>query len=190
MIRFTGIRMAVLAALLTGMGSVGASELKTHKIEGAREVSATVDAVDQKTRIIILKNAEGDLTAVQAGPEVRNLAQVKKGDVVKIQYYEAFAAEIKMAGSEKHKSVVEGAARAKLGDKPGMKGVTEVKVTVTIDAINLDEHAVAFTDPDGVKHLVVAERPEGQKFIKQLKKGDLVDLTYTEAVAVSVEAAK
>jgi hypothetical protein len=32
--------------------------------------------------------------------------------------------------------------------------------------------------------------PAAQKFVATLKQGDLVDLTFTEALAVSVEAAK
>jgi hypothetical protein len=36
---------------------------------------------------------------------------------------------------------------------------------------------------------VAVERPEGQEFIRGLKKGDQVEITYTEALAMEVRPA-
>src|SRR5512135_1538941 len=45
-------------------------------------VTATVEAIDQKTREVTLKGPKGNTITFTAGPEVKNLAQVQKGDQV------------------------------------------------------------------------------------------------------------
>ena len=46
-----------------------------------------------------------------------------------------------------------------------------------------------FTGPGGLVRTVEVKDPNAQKFISKLKKGDHVELTYSEALAVSVEPA-
>jgi hypothetical protein len=46
------------------------------------EVSAIVDSIDYKTRNVKLKGPEGKLFSVKAGPDVKRLDEVKKGDTV------------------------------------------------------------------------------------------------------------
>jgi hypothetical protein len=58
--------------------------------------------------------------------------------------------------------------------------------TVKIQDINLPTNTVAFTRSDGSTHIIEAKSPEMQKFIRELKPGDTVQVTYTESVAVEV----
>ena len=70
---------------------------------------------------------------------------------------------------------------------PSAGGMTPSTVTVTIESVNLEDYSVLFTSPEVKRQSVLVESSEGREFIKQLKPGDLVDLTYTEAMAVSIE---
>ena len=63
------------------------------------EASAIVEAIDYSTREVVLRDAQGRQTLVKAGPEVRNLAQVKKGDRVVVRFTEAFAAQVVKPGT-------------------------------------------------------------------------------------------
>ena len=45
---------------------------------------------------------------------------------------------------------------------------------------------VAFKRPDGTVHIASVKSADGQKFLRTLKPGDNVDVTYTESVAVNV----
>ena len=45
---------------------------------------------------------------------------------------------------------------------------------------------VAFQQADGSQHVIAVKSPNMQKFIRTLKAGDNVEVTYTESVAVSV----
>src|SRR5437879_4433374 len=60
--------------------------------------TATVVRINQKTRHVTLKGADGKTVTIVAGPEVRNLAQVKKGDVLRITYHESMASQVKQRG--------------------------------------------------------------------------------------------
>jgi hypothetical protein len=49
---------------------------------------------------------------------------------------------------------------------------------------------VTFVGPAGMTRTVDVKDPDAQKFISGLKKGDEVQLTYVEAVAVTLEPQK
>ena len=63
-------------------------------IEGTEEVSATVEAIDVDTRMVVLRASDGTEFALLVPPEVRNLAQVKVGDRVVTRYRESLGAEL------------------------------------------------------------------------------------------------
>ena len=59
----------------------------------------SVEAIDQATRQVTLKAADGSVRIIKAGPDVKNLAQVRVGDQVKATYLQAIALELKKGGS-------------------------------------------------------------------------------------------
>jgi translation elongation factor P/translation initiation factor 5A len=56
-------------------------------------------------------------------------------------------------------------------------------------ALDLAHHTVSFTDPEGLAQTITVQEPEMRDFMKTLKVGDEVAVTYTEALAISVEPA-
>ncbi len=58
---------------------------------------------------------------------------------------------------------------------------------VTIVSVANDGKVVSFYGDDGLQRVIEVQRPEGQAFARGLKEGDMVELTYTEALAISVE---
>jgi hypothetical protein len=82
------------------------------------------------------------------------------------------------------------ATRAEVGEKPGAAARSVTTVPVTIVSVDTKKNVVEFYGPDKLVRSVNIVRPEGKEFIKNLKAGDMVVLTYTESLAVSVEPAK
>jgi len=185
----------VFGTLLTGLLAVAfpatAAEKAPQKatVSETVKLTATVKSVDYDKRLITLQGQDGKSLTVEASPEVKRLKEIKAGDVVVLDYTQAIAAELKKAGSPSGVSVKEDVSRAKGGEKPGVSGQREVKATVTIDAIDLKNNIVTFTGPQGNVNIVAVQRPQMREFLKTLKVGDKVDVTFTEAVAVSVEPA-
>ena len=92
----TKIALAALAMLLVA-GCAETSRTRTASQESLVTATATVEAVDQTTRQVTLRdNADGSSFTVTAGPEVRNLDQIAAGDQVQIDYYQALTVD--MAG--------------------------------------------------------------------------------------------
>lgn len=182
--------VATLLGLLAGLPAVAAEKAaKKPVVSETIKVSATVKAVDYNQRLITLQGQDGKSMTLEAGPEVNRLKEIKAGDMVVVQYTQALAAELKKAGASSGMAVKEDVARAKVGQAPGVKGTREVKATVTIDSVDLKNNIVTFTGPQGNVNIVAVQRPQMRDFLKTLKAGDKVDLTFTEAVAVSVEPA-
>lgn len=186
--RVTG---AVFAGLLITAMPVVAAEKAPQKaaVSETVKLTATVKSVDYEKRLITLQGQDGKAMTVEASPEVKRLKEIKAGDMVVINYTQAIAVELKKAGSASGVSVKEDVKRAKASEKPGISGEREVKSTVTIDAVDLKNNIVTFTGPQGNVNIVAVKRPQMREFLKTLKVGDKVDVTFTEAVAVSVEPA-
>ena len=160
--------------------------------ETTQSVSATVQSIDHKTRMVTLVGADGKTHTLEASPEIRNLDQINTGDKVVVQYYEGLAAAVKEPGTSTPigtAQVAQGATRAEKGEKPGAAAGSVVTTTVVIEAVDKPANTVAFTGPGGLVRTVEVKDPNAQKFISKLKKGDHVELTYSEALAVSVEPA-
>jgi Cu/Ag efflux protein CusF len=156
-------------------------------ISQAVEMQATVTAIDLKTRMVTLKGPEGKETTIYVDERARNLPQVKVGDVVKVAYLQDLAWQVKKSTKGAASPEVEAAAvRAKPGEKPGAAAAQRITFTATIEAIDLANNTVTLKGPQGNSRTFKARNPAN---LKKVKVGDLVDITYTEAVAIKVEAA-
>ena len=153
----------------------------------AVQVTATVLEIDHATRTVTLKAADGREESFVVDEAVKNLDQVNKGDVVVATYAEALAYEVKKSGaSGTVGEVAVGAGTAKPGEKPVGVIAREVTVTVTITAIDEKAPTVTFKGPQGNTRTVKVQDPAK---LKDVKVGDQVDITYTQALALSVEKA-
>ena len=149
---------------------------------------AKVSAIDKSTRAITLTLKDGKTRTITAGDEVRNFDQIKVGDTVKAKYVESLTIELKKDGKsvlgQNQRSSLE---RAAPGEKPG--GVAIQEVTAVADVVNVDAK----------KQLVTVKNDKGETFdlqvkdpeqLKLVKKGDQVQATYTQALAIGLEPEK
>ena len=92
--RIALLTASILAAALPAAGALAAAADQSAQRESVIETSATVESVDQQTREVLLRAPDGRTLAVMAGPEVRNLPELKAGDTVRVTYYESVAARL------------------------------------------------------------------------------------------------
>jgi len=177
------------AAAATGAEKKAAKEGEKPAIEESTlvTVTATVEAIDQKTRMVTLKGPQGNTVTFKAGEQVKNLAQVKVGDSVLAKYYESVAVEVKKPGEAKPGvTSQEAVTRAKPGETPKGLAVSQVTVTTTITAIDKKKPSVTLKGADGKTTTVKVRNP---KNLENVNVGDQVVITYTEALALSLEKA-
>ena len=167
-----------LAALTPGMA---AAQVKVLPGEH-RVMTATVEAVDVASRRVTIRNPDGELRTIVASPQVTRLAEVKPGDTIRAIYYDNTVIRVKPADEADVDS-----ARASLtpgtGPRPvGTSGIQQT-ITATIEAIDLDAPSITFKGPRGWSYQT---KVQDRRALEQLKVGMRVDITWTEAMLVSV----
>lgn len=151
------------------------------------EVEAQVVDVNKKTRDIKFKTKDGETTSVKVGNDVENFAQIKKGDNMKVRYLESLTLELKKGGGEPLVvSDTKDIIRNQAGEKPGGMAVDKVTAVGTITKLDKKTQQVTVKGP---KRTVVIHVQKKDIF-DTLKKGDQIEATYVEALAVSVESVK
>ena len=188
---------AVLSACIGGCATkeAGGPESWTTTRTGDRKVeraglvtaTATVQAIDVEKRLITLKGPDGESMTIVADEAVRNLPQIKKGDQVLATYYESLVVEAKEPGQAvPGASTAGGVELAPLGEKPAATTAGVVKVTAKVLRIDLAKGTITLEGAQGQPVTVKAREP---KNLEKVKVGDLLEITYTRALALSVEKA-
>jgi hypothetical protein len=171
--------MAVLAA-----GCAATQKAPSGRVEDAVQSRATVTEVDLPERLVTLKDDRGREIFVAVPDQVKSLDQVKAGDEVIVSYTTAVAWQVRRA-NEAAPGVSEQATftTEKPGEKPAGALGRAVTITATITDIDLPHDAVTLTGPDGRSRTIKVREPAD---LRKVQVGDLVEITYSEAVAIAV----
>jgi hypothetical protein len=168
-------------------GAVVASEPGKATAVRAVEISAQVVGIEKATRTVTLKGPKGNVVEVVAGDEVRNFDQIKLGDFVFARYAQALTLELrKTKAPAGDVSVTEDVARAKPGERPGVAGAREVFLIAEVTAVDPKKSTITLKGPKGNVVTLDVQNPDQFKVVK---KGDQVNVTYTEALALTIEPA-
>ncbi|MFC1702090.1 hypothetical protein ACFL1J_05040 [Pseudomonadota bacterium] len=149
------------------------------------KLTAVVDAINHETREVTLTGPEGRTRSFIASEEARNLAQVSVGDIVMVEYEQSLSIEVfANDGSAPGAGSMATEDRSRAGDMPGLTASDTQVITAIVEEINLENNTFKLKGPSGEIKEYIAQNPEN---LKKAAVGDLVVITYTEAVAISVE---
>lgn len=184
----SGLALGLLCVGLSGCASKGdTAPLFTSGTIKENVVSATAEviAIDHASRNVALRMADGSEVAFEAGPQVRNLDQVRAGDSVRVSYLESIVYHLRKPGeATAGVAVEEGVLRSEPGEAPASAVARTVFVTATVRALDPSVPSVTLAAANGeLRTLKVrdADRLTGVKI------GDLVEFAFTQAVAVELE---
>jgi len=167
--------------------SVIASAQGTAARAGNVSTSATITAINHTTRVVTLKDAQGNVQDVLCGPEITRFNELKVGDVVTFSYHAAVVYKIAKPGASMSAAASEVGTVKGQGPKPGGAITHQRKATVTVTAIDPAAPSITVKTADG--HVLTAE-VEDKKNLEGVKVGDKIAITFTEAFMVTVEAPK
>jgi Cu/Ag efflux protein CusF len=169
----------------TGAVAVGTAPGKAAVVETTK-LTATIAAIDKTTRDITLKGPQGNEVTLTAGPDVKNFASMKVGDQVNAEYVEALTLELKKGGGlVVQRTEKADAAGAKPGERPAGAVGRQVKIVADVIGVDPARQTVTLKGPQRTVDLRI---PDADQF-KRVAKGDQVEATYTQALALSVEPA-
>lgn len=149
------------------------------------DMAARVKSVDLTKREITLSGSGGRVETMKAGPEVKNLEKLERGDRVSIRYRGGLVlrplAEGEAATSPDVKKDLKGTGQ---GDILSGTETVRARVTVTVAAIDPATRLVTLKGPEG-KTVPVKMGPAVA--LDRFKVGDRFTATYSAAMAVAVQ---
>ncbi len=176
------VAAATIAVSATTMAQTQPAAMGAESVR----VSATVMAIDVPNRIVTLKGSDGEVSKLRVGPEVKNLAQVKVGDVVTSEYTMAVALELKKGGSGITSSTEQAASgAAKAGQKPAGVVTNTTVIVANVTKVDTAKKIVTIKGPSGESVTMAVKDPA---VLGQIKVGDQVEAAFTEALMISVSA--
>ena len=175
--------LAVLAVLAASATAALAQEPVTRT--EAIEMTATIEAIDKDLRLVTLKDKDGVLDTVYAGPEVKRFNELKVGDTITMRYYESIAFVIRKPGqAASAPASTDTKVTRGTGSRPSGTVSKQETATVTIKAIDAKVPSVTVLTEDG---RTASFRVDNKKHLEGVAVGDKVEVTYTKAAMVSVK---
>jgi len=148
-------------------------------------LTATVDSVDVKKRIVVLKDANGNLAQMNVSKAVNDLDKVKKGDVFVVEHAQAIAVGLTAVGKDA-KPGVSGVRSVTVAGKGSAKPFEEttdtIYATVKISSIDAKTRIVTFTMPSGEKQKVKVD--PAVLGLEKFKAGDDVMVEFVDDTAI------
>lgn len=159
---------------------------RTVVVSEATSVIATVEKIDRKNREVTLKGPKGNTVQVKVGENAPYFDKLKKGDRIKADYYESTALSLRKQGElaptgEESRVFVQ---PAQPGQGPKRTMINTKQVTATVQSIDYQNRLVTLKGPEG--NLVTLKVDPSVQNFNQVKQGDQVVATFTEALALSL----
>jgi hypothetical protein len=171
---------SVTSSATSNAGKVGTSETV--------KMAATVVLIDKGSRDLVLIDSQGKMHKLNVSDQVRNFDQIRVGDKVTAEYTAAISLQLKKRGTADGPPASAQAAmiRSPEGTKPGGAVGRRVTAFATIVAVNSTKRFVTLRGPLGNEYDVQVLDPAQ---LNAVKKGDEVEVVYTEEFAISLQSA-
>src|SRR5689334_1402016 len=181
-------RLAICALAAAGLTlSAGPLGAQTKTIQGeAKTITVTVEALEHSTREVTVKKPDGTYDVFYFPPTIKRFDTLRVGEKITARYYENMVLRLKAPGEKAVDEASAGVTKAK-DDKPGVTSSRQRTITATIAAIDMNAPSITFTGPNGWKY---SGRVEDKQALAKVKVGDKLDITWTEALLLSIEEPK
>jgi hypothetical protein len=161
-----------------------AKQMPAKGMAGVTQVRGTIAAIDKEKSTVTLKGPKGRTITLEVRDKTK-FDVIKVGDPVVASYMEAVVIEAKKAGTATPGvTTQETRVSSKPGETPAGAIGREVTITGTITAIDQKAKTVTVKGPQGGTESLTVKDP---KALEAVKVGDMVELTYAQALAVSLD---
>jgi len=182
-------RMTLASALVTSalLLTSNPAVAQSRTIEGdSISVTVTIEAIEQSTRTLTVKDDKGIYETIQAPPEMKRFSELKVGDKIIARYYDNVVVRLKKPGES---TVDVDSAALTRGTGTAAAGTAAAQRTITVTVTAMDPKANSVT-VKGPNNYVYSRKVRDKKTFNALKVGDQLDMTWTEAVLISVDPAR
>jgi len=181
-ITLTGILLFVLGGCGTAYAQSIAPDQGIDEVEVIK-TTATVENLDLEKRKVTLLLEDGKRKTYKVDKSVKNLDQVKAGDLLNISYTEELVVMVGKSNEAPGAASMSTVSVAPKGSKPGAVMVDTVAESGTILKIDAEKRKVTIEEPGGKKKTIkVSQKVD----LGQLRTGDTVNAVLTESLVVDV----
>lgn len=174
------VSMVISAAMVLTAAAVVRAQTKTIMGDMVT-VTATVEAIDQTTRTLTVKDKLGNFLPIIVPDTMQRFSEIKVGDTISARYYDNVVIRVKPPGEP---AVDTAAAAMTPGTTMAATNAKQRTITATITAIDQKVPSISFK---GEKvDWNYSSRVADREALAKVKVGDRVDITWTEAATVSV----
>jgi hypothetical protein len=176
--------ITLLFALL--MAASTASQQPVASTRDVLKLLARVDRVDRIGRTLTLRAENGLVHTVYVDPKLTLFDELKSGDTVRVHISESIVVAVRPDAKPGAVADTTAAAR-EAGGTQGTDILQQLKATVTIESVDMRTQMVMYKD--GNKR-TVARYVIDPRLLEGLKRGDVVEVTYTRARAIELERSR
>jgi Cu/Ag efflux protein CusF len=145
-------------------------------------VTGRIDRIDPFSRSLVVRTAEGLASNVYVGPELKIFDELRAGDSVTVRITESVV--VALRPNAKTTVVEDQTAAAKKGASGAAADVLQqLKATVTVENVDVATGMITYK---GADNRSVMRTVSDRRLIDGLKRGDIIEITYTRARAIEL----
>lgn len=174
--------LTVLCSLLF-VSAIAAAQEPRGIARNVVTVTARVERIDMVSRALTLRTADGVERVVSVGPELEVFRELQNGDTVVVRIDESVIVEVKPGA--KPTLPTDTTADAKKAPEAAQSDVLQqLKGVVTIESIDPLTQTIVYKGADNRR---VQRQVLNPQLLEGLKAGDVIEVTYTRARAISLQ---
>ncbi len=179
--------LIAVALITVNISAQENQELSPREKMTLETIQGSVTEIVKETREITLMGSEGNLVTLTASDAVERFDEIAVNDIITFEYWTYIKAEFREPTPEELEEplvmLAEG-GKAPEGMDPGAALGAVVKAVVSIEVLNRPFMLATVKGPQG-NYLTI--QMEDEELIQKLHIGQVLILTYAEAIAVSLE---
>jgi hypothetical protein len=177
------MKMLTLGALAVTLSFPGLAAAQSKTLPGEMvEVKAKVEAIESGSRTINLRMDDGRIETIVAPDSMKTFNQIKVGDTVTAKYYDNIVVRKKEPGEKDINSWQKGLTPSATGT-PAATAAKQRTITATVTAIDMNVPSITLKGP---KYWTYSSKVADKDALAKVAVGDKVDITWTEALLLSV----
>lgn len=152
-----------------------------------KNMEATVVKVDQAKRHLELQGENGLEFTVQVPKNVKRFNEIKAGDKINIDFYQSVAVSLEKPSTDMSSTKSQTLTESMAGKLPGGVVAHQESGMVDVVKVDKDKNQITVKRPNGDMDVINVKDPDLQSHLSDIKEGDKIQASYTEAAVISFE---
>jgi len=179
------LMMTTVAMVAAASVATGFAQSKTVPVK-MEVMTATVDTIDRGARQVTVTKSDGKHEVFYVPASVKRFDTLKVGDKITAKHYENIVLRVKAPGAPDSDQNTGQVVTPSLQSTAGTMAHQRT-ITATIAAIDTKVPSITFTGANGWQY---ESKVKDTAALAKFKVGDKVDITWTEALIVSIDDVK